>query len=177
MFSLSWPLLAFCCRDRNLFSSFWWLFSSFFLVAVAVETSTESDVTSRRTFAHIPSSIGAMEAGTVHESIHMCSLLKRMAGGHLLNMVGVCSDQNSILTIVFVGFAFVFASPRAEEIGVEHLLRDIRDTTVTTLTRQVGAKLSALRQLKGKIEQMKGYLDSCVAGTVQPNATVRLSAS
>ncbi len=70
-------------------------------------------------------------------------------------------------------FAFrISHSACAEEIGVEHLLRDIRDTTVTTLTRQVSAKLSALRQLKGKIEQMKGYLDSCVAGTVQPNAMV-----
>jgi 26S proteasome regulatory subunit N8 len=88
---------------------------------VSVESIDQANPTSQRTFVHVPSSIGALEA---------------------------------------------------EEIGVEHLLRDIRDTTVTTLTKQVSAKLSALRQLKGKIEQMKEYLDQCVAGTVQPNAAV-----
>lgn len=36
----------------------------------------------------------------------------------------------------------------AEEIGVEHLLRDIKDTTVSTLAQDVSAKVSSLRGLK-----------------------------
>ena len=43
---------------------------------------------------------------------------------------------------------------------------------MTTLTRQVGAKLSALKQLKNKIEAMKVYLDQVAAGTLPANPQV-----
>ncbi len=54
-------------------------FAFAFMSAVAVETSTESDVTSRRTFAHIPSSIGAMEAGMACILVAACSADGRRA--------------------------------------------------------------------------------------------------
>ena len=84
----------------------------------SVENLAEANKEDRRTFKHIPSSIGALEA---------------------------------------------------EEIGVEHLLRDIRNTNTTTLTRQVGSKLLALKQLVNKIEEMRAYLDRVVKGELPAN--------
>ncbi len=47
----------------------------------------------------------------------------------------------------------------AEEVGVEHLLRDIRDTTVGTLSDQVQAKTNALKGLQKRMDTMATYLD------------------
>lgn len=87
----------------------------------SVENVAEEKSENRRTFVHVPSTIGALEA---------------------------------------------------EEIGVEHLLRDIQDTTVTTLSRQVSSKLAALKQLKNKIDEMKVYLDQVVAGKLPANPQI-----
>lgn len=38
-----------------------------------------------------------------------------------------------------------------EEIGVEHLLREIRDVSVNTLTTQVSDKIQALKGMMGKV--------------------------
>lgn len=46
----------------------------------------------------------------------------------------------------------------AEEVGVEHLLRDINDPTVSTLASRVNHKLSGLGELKSKLEEMHSYL-------------------
>ena len=46
----------------------------------------------------------------------------------------------------------------AEEIGVEHLLRDIKDSTTTTLTTRVAEQLSSLRGLTSRISEIRDYL-------------------
>ena len=46
----------------------------------------------------------------------------------------------------------------AEEVGVEHLLRDINDPTIGTLSSKVQQKMLGLRGLKIKLEQMWEYL-------------------
>ena len=60
----------------------------------------------------------------------------------------------------------------AEEIGVEHLLRDIKDTTVSTLAERVHAKLASLKGLKARLEDIQHYLEAVAAGKMPVNHEV-----
>ena len=57
----------------------------------------------------------------------------------------------------------------AEEIGVEHLLRDIKDTTVSTLAERVAAKLASLKGLKARLEDIHTYLKAVADGKLPVN--------
>ena len=57
----------------------------------------------------------------------------------------------------------------AEEIGVEHLLRDVKDNTVSTLSTKVGEKVQSLRGLKARLEEIKSYMDKVVDGSLPVN--------
>lgn len=57
----------------------------------------------------------------------------------------------------------------AEEVGVEHLLRDIKDTSISTLASQVHGKLLALRSLHSHVLEMHEYLEQVVAGKLPMN--------
>ena len=46
----------------------------------------------------------------------------------------------------------------AEEVGVEHLLRDIKDTTVGSLSQRLTRQLNGLKGLEEKIVEIKNYL-------------------
>lgn len=46
----------------------------------------------------------------------------------------------------------------AEEVGVEHLLRDIKDTTVGTLSQKITNQLLGLKGLREQIGEIKDYL-------------------
>ncbi|CAE6451825.1 unnamed protein product [Rhizoctonia solani] len=46
----------------------------------------------------------------------------------------------------------------AEEIGVEHLLRDIKDSTTTTLATRVSNQLASLRGLSARLREISAYL-------------------
>jgi hypothetical protein len=46
----------------------------------------------------------------------------------------------------------------AEEVGVEHLLRDIKDTTVGTLSQKVTNQVMGLRGLHNKLDDMNAYV-------------------
>lgn len=84
----------------------------------SVENSAEERSENRKTFVHIPSSVGAFEA---------------------------------------------------EEVGVEHLLRDIRDTTVSTLASQVSSKLNSLRGLEKHLHEVLEYLQLVNDGKLPVN--------
>eukprot|EP00294_Goniomonas_avonlea_P016568 CAMPEP_0114554354 /NCGR_PEP_ID=MMETSP0114-20121206/8169_1 /TAXON_ID=31324 /ORGANISM="Goniomonas sp, Strain m" /LENGTH=321 /DNA_ID=CAMNT_0001739403 /DNA_START=20 /DNA_END=985 /DNA_ORIENTATION=- len=88
---------------------------------VAVEEVKDDGTPTQRTFQHLPSEIGALEA---------------------------------------------------EEIGVEHLLRDIKDTTVSTLANQVSAKLASLKGLKTRLEEIQQYLNDVTSGKLPVNHEV-----
>ncbi|KAG7091402.1 hypothetical protein E1B28_010439 [Marasmius oreades] len=53
----------------------------------------------------------------------------------------------------------------AEEIGVEHLLRDIKDSTTTTLATRVTEQLSSLRGLQSRLSDIQKYLAEVAAGS------------
>jgi 26S proteasome regulatory subunit N8 len=57
----------------------------------------------------------------------------------------------------------------AEEIGVEHLLRDIKDASQGELSKRVGDKLLGLKVLAGKLKEMKEYLEGVVEGKYRYN--------
>merc|ERR1712232_772658 len=52
----------------------------------------------------------------------------------------------------------------AEEVGVEHLLRDINDPTVSTVASLIKGKMSGLGTLAEKLLECRDYLEKCVAG-------------
>eukprot|EP01017_Pseudomicrothorax_dubius_P042529 TRINITY_DN6954_c0_g1_i5.p1 TRINITY_DN6954_c0_g1~~TRINITY_DN6954_c0_g1_i5.p1 ORF type:complete len:273 (+),score=105.31 TRINITY_DN6954_c0_g1_i5:103-819(+) len=59
-----------------------------------------------------------------------------------------------------------------EEIGVEQLLRELRDVNMTTLGSEVAQKISSLKALISKLDIIRFYLDQVAAGTAAPNQQV-----
>merc|ERR1712061_896377 len=57
----------------------------------------------------------------------------------------------------------------AEEVGVEHLLRDIKDTTVGTLSQKITNQLMGLKGLEMKLKDMHNYLQQVVDGKLPMN--------
>ncbi|ESK91427.1 26s proteasome regulatory subunit rpn-8 [Moniliophthora roreri MCA 2997] len=57
----------------------------------------------------------------------------------------------------------------AEEIGVEHLLRDIKDSTTTTLATRVTEQLSSLRGLQSRLSDIQKYLAEVANGSMPVN--------
>lgn len=57
----------------------------------------------------------------------------------------------------------------AEEVGVEHLLRDVNDPSVSTLANQIKHKVSALSGLREQLLEMKAYLENVLAGKLPVN--------
>lgn len=57
----------------------------------------------------------------------------------------------------------------AEEVGVEHLLRDVHDTSVSTLAVQVQQKVNSLQSLVEKLQEVDDYLAHVSARHLPPN--------
>lgn len=57
----------------------------------------------------------------------------------------------------------------AEEIGVEHLLRDIKDNAVGTLSTQITGQLSSLKGLHIRLEEIRDYLTKVSSGELPVN--------
>ena len=57
----------------------------------------------------------------------------------------------------------------SEEVGVEHLLRDVKDMTVSTLANRVTQKLGALKGLAARLSEVDGYLQNVLSGRLPVN--------
>jgi 26S proteasome regulatory subunit N8 len=57
----------------------------------------------------------------------------------------------------------------AEEVGVEHLLRDINDPTISTVASLIKAKVAGMATLTEKLVECKDYLQAVAHGTIPPN--------
>lgn len=57
----------------------------------------------------------------------------------------------------------------AEEVGVGHLLRDIKDASVSSLTGEITAKLAALKSLKSRLAELQAYLADVAEGRLPIN--------
>jgi len=52
----------------------------------------------------------------------------------------------------------------AEEVGVEHLLRDIKDTTVGSLSQRITNQLTGIKGLQSQLVDIQAYLDKVASG-------------
>jgi len=57
----------------------------------------------------------------------------------------------------------------SEEVGVEHLLRDVKDMTISTLANRVTQKLGALKGLAARLSEVDGYLQNVLSGRLPVN--------
>ncbi|ORZ23107.1 maintenance of mitochondrial structure and function-domain-containing protein [Absidia repens] len=73
-------------------------------------------------------------------------------------------DDGTAATKTFMYVPSEIVAEEAGEIGVEHLLRDIKDNAVGTLSMRIGGQLSSLSELQGRLEEIRDYfekIDSC----------------
>ncbi len=83
--------------------------------------------------------------------------------------VAVPDKSETSISQNFVHVPSEIGALEPEEVGVEHLLRDIKDTTVGTLSDQVKAKVNALKGLKKRMKEMSDYLDKVGKGKLPLN--------
>jgi len=66
----------------------------------------------------------------------------------------------------------IIGALEAEEVGVEHLLRDVKDTNISTLANRINDKLSSLKSLIARLQDMHVYLQNVVSGKIPINNTI-----
>lgn len=66
----------------------------------------------------------------------------------------------------------IIGALEAEEVGVEHLLRDVKDTNISTLANRINDKLQSLKSLIARLQDMNTYLKNVINGKVPINNTV-----
>lgn len=81
-------------------------------------------------------------------------------------------DDGTPTTKTFEHVSSEIGAEEAEEVGVEHLLRDIKDTTLGTLSQRITNQLRGLKGLNSQISDIKDYLDQVVAGNLPVNHTI-----
>ena len=60
----------------------------------------------------------------------------------------------------------------AEQVGVEHLLRDIKDVSIGDLSKQIADKVMGLKALNIKINELRTYLDDVLEGKYPVNTEI-----
>jgi len=60
----------------------------------------------------------------------------------------------------------------AEEVGVEHLLREIQDISLSTLTMEVNRKLTSIHGLNERLNMITRYLESVIKGNLPINQDI-----
>ncbi|KAG8961463.1 proteasome regulatory particle subunit [Tulasnella sp. 419] len=78
-------------------------------------------------------------------------------------------DDGTETQKTFLHVPSVIEAEEAEEIGVEHLLRDIKHSTTTTLSTRVSEQLASLRGLQSRILEIRDYLRSVARGDLPIN--------
>jgi 26S proteasome regulatory subunit N8 len=116
--------------------------------------------------------------------IQIDHMFRKYSPDPVLVIIDVRPDQDSIPTKAYgsievqandtIERAFKFISAtvgafEAEEVGVEHLLRDINDPSVSSLANQVKFKMSALSELKTKLLDLSAYLTNVLEGKIPVN--------
>jgi len=66
----------------------------------------------------------------------------------------------------------IIGAMEAEEVGVEHLLRDIKDTNISTLATRINDKILSLKGLITRLEEMYQYLRDVEKGVIPINHTI-----
>ncbi|KAJ3415976.1 proteasome regulatory particle subunit [Chytridiales sp. JEL 0842] len=78
-------------------------------------------------------------------------------------------DDGTATTRTFNHLPSSIEAEEAEEIGVEHLLRDIKDNAVGTLATEITDQLESLKGFHLRLEEIQDYLEKVVAGKLPVN--------
>lgn len=78
-------------------------------------------------------------------------------------------DEKSQPKLTFAHVACEMGALEAEEIGVEHLLRDVKDTTVSDLHSSVSARLASLKALRSRLAEIHKYLQDVLENKLPIN--------
>lgn len=81
-------------------------------------------------------------------------------------------DEKSEPKMTFTNLVSTIGAVEAEEIGVEHLLRDVKDTTVSDLAKNVNDRLTALNALKVRLVEIRNYLEDVIAEKLPINYNI-----
>lgn len=81
-------------------------------------------------------------------------------------------DDGTSTSKTFVHVSSTIEAEEAEEIGVEHLLRDIRDQSTGTLSTKISNQLQSLHGLNERLAEIATYLESVLAGKLPINHTI-----
>lgn len=82
------------------------------------------------------------------------------------------SDDGSTASRTFAHVNCAIEAEEAEEVGVEHLLRDIKDTTVGTLAQAIATKVKSLGSLDRQLAELDAYLEKVLQGSLPVNQRV-----
>ncbi|KAI9692637.1 MAG: proteasome regulatory particle subunit [Bogoriella megaspora] len=81
-------------------------------------------------------------------------------------------DDGTTTTRTFVHTPSTIEAEEAEEIGVEHLLRDIRDVAVGTLSTRITSQLQSLQGLHLRLRDIGTYLQKVIDGDLPVNHAI-----
>lgn len=81
-------------------------------------------------------------------------------------------DDGTTTSKTFVHTPTIIEAEEAEEIGVEHLLRDIRDVAVGTLSTRVTNQLQSLQGLHLRLRDIQAYLQKVLDGQLPVNHAI-----
>lgn len=81
-------------------------------------------------------------------------------------------DDGTTTSKTFVHTPSTIEAEEAEEIGVEHLLRDIRDVAVGTLSTRITAQLQSLQGLHLRLREIGQYLTKVLDGELPINHAI-----
>ncbi|MCJ1404390.1 proteasome regulatory particle subunit [Xylographa trunciseda] len=81
-------------------------------------------------------------------------------------------DDGTTTSKTFVHTPSIIEAEEAEEIGVEHLLRDIRDVAVGTLSTRITSQLQSLQGLHLRLRDIGQYLQKVLDGDLPVNHTI-----
>jgi len=78
-------------------------------------------------------------------------------------------DDGTPTSKTFEHIASEIGAEEAEEVGVEHLLRDIRNITVGSLSQQLTNQLNGLKGFYSSLNDIKAYMDRVIKGELPIN--------
>jgi len=81
-------------------------------------------------------------------------------------------DDGTATTKTFNHIPSCIEAEEAEEIGVEHLLRDIKDTSIGTLSTRITEQMSSLQGLHVHLRDIHTYLEKVVQGKLPVNHSI-----
>ncbi len=113
------------------------------------------------------------EAGVPTDAYFAVEEIKDVGSRHMIGKVMLTISKDGTTTSkTFVHTPSIIEAEEAEEIGVEHLLRDIRDVAVGTLSTRITNQLQSLQGLHLRLRDIGQYLQKVLDGTLPVNHAI-----